>query len=219
MEINTDKIEEAQVVVETKKNTETDDLLSRVSKQTAHKSPGTNEPVPEKSFWESSPDDFETQTEKPATEKPTEQKKDNEEKSDNDKEPLNDKSFHNSASNATFLLDVATEGLCKIVVSRKYKKRFTTEEKEILRNGLVDADPKTLNPEQKSLYDKYQKLTAKKEEVFSKLPFDDDEKQIMEDSWYRYFKQKNKELPPEAAVIMSVLTSVGSRVIDVAFDE
>lgn len=222
MELNTENIEEAKIVTETKIDTEADDLLARLTKKTETKLPGTvEETKTTKSFWESSDEDFEKVAEKPVsnTSKEGTESKSKEEKTESGKkEPLTDKSFHNSAANATALIEFSTNGLCQLVVNRKFKKRFTPEEMLVVNNGLDDADPKSLNEVQKTLYEKYQKLNTKKEDMLRKLPFTGLEKDVMEDAFYKLCKQRNIEIPPEAAVLMSVFTTAGSRVISVAFD-
>lgn len=216
MSINTENIPEAEIVTDTAKENETTDLLQQLSNATEIKEPGVKEPVKKvTSFWDSSDDDFEAPKPPKVEENP---KDEQQKKNDTTTSPLTDTAFKNSAENVVMMVEIATEGTCKIIVERKFKKKFTAEEKEALNKGLADANPTKLNEEQKHLQDKYKTLLKKKEETFEALPFSDDEKNLMTDAWQRYFKQKQIQVGPEAAVIMATLSVVGSRVIDVAFD-
>lgn len=215
MEINTANIDEA-VIVDDTKDSSTKDLLEQLSNATEIKEPGVKEPVKKvTSFWDSSDDDFEAPKPPKVDEKP---KDEQQTKTDTTTAPLTDTAFKNSAENVVMMAEIATEGTCKVIVERKFKKKFTAEEKEALNKGLADANPTKLNEEQKHLQQKYKTLLKKKEEIFESLPFSEDEKNLMTDAWQRYFKQKQIQVGPEAAVIMATLSVVGSRVIDVAFD-
>ncbi len=211
-------IEEAQIIPETKDSAD-DDLLQRMAKQTEIKTPGTSE---EKKitadFWDASEDDFTEPEPKKDTKTNTAAANEKEtQASVKTEKKLDDKSYHNSAANATFFIEFATEGLCTMAVNRKFKKRFTREENEMLP-GVEDADPKDLTEPGKALQSKYFKLVKKKEILLEKMPFEKDEREIMEDAFFRLCKQRDIEIPPELAVVISVLTSVGSRALDISFD-
>ncbi len=232
-ELNTEKFEEAEIISQTPEATETtenattelnqpeknnsSDLLNRLNKVTERKEPGTiapNQSTKASSFWSSSNDDFEAEKKQPET--TTTEKK--EVTTEQKEKSLNDTSFHNSGQNMTFFIETLTEGLGRFAISKKFKKRFSEPEKNALRAGLLDLPKSKLNDDQKQLIEKYNKLNSVREEKIKYLPFDEDESRIMEDAWFRYFKQKNKEMPPEWAVAMAVISTVGSRAIDIAID-
>lgn len=200
------------------------DLIAMLEKRTAPKTPGTQATGGASKFWEASDDDFEEEEPAPEPEPAAVKSKDTvpqaELKSPARMDVISrtDKDFQQSAENTVFMIETGTEMFGKIVLNRKLKKRLTEHEKERLRDGVSDNDISTLSKEDKAIREKYDRLLEKKEEKSAKLPFDKDEREIMEDAYFRLYKQRNIEMPPEVAVIISTFVGVGSRMTDIFID-
>lgn len=204
---------------ETTAPTKAESLLDRLAKKTEKKTPGSNSTKTQGDyFWNASEDDFsDSPPAKKEAAKSTEEPQKTEQ-GDSGKKVLTKKDFENSGKNCTFLFETLAVGVGRYVLNKKFKAAFTADERQLLKAGLLDADPQTLKPELLKLVTRYETEENKKETCGKKLPFDDKETEIMEDSWTRVFEQKGIELPPEWAAIIISFSTLGKRAADIAFD-
>jgi hypothetical protein len=159
-------------------------------------------------FWNSD-DDLETPPAPPetiTTELPTTDKK------------LTDAVFKNGASIVTGGLEFVSSGIIMVILKRRFKKQFTTQEYDTYLLALDKKDI-DLTDDERKIKNRISVAVKKYEELKLKVPFTDDEEQDLEKAWYQYLKMKNIEVPPGMLVALATTSIIGKRVLDVALDD
>lgn len=202
----------------------TESLADRLKAATEKKDPGTSARV--SSFWEQSDDDFETaETGKTETDKPK-NSAENTGKSETattiSQENQPEKQYSKEMGQAsarvfTKMVDMGQTMIFRPILNYKFKKKFTQEERDRLKE-LEFISEEQYTESDKKLLTKYEKLAAKHEKKDSEIPLNKEEEKDLQDFTAMYCDIKKKELPPEWGIAISLMVIICRRTTDVFFD-
>jgi hypothetical protein len=202
-------------------NNNSDDLLAKLANETETKKPGeANLGIP-KSFWDEEENEEEKSDDKKDKTKPEDkntEEESEETKGGEKKRKLTQKAKEDSARTAVGVLDLTQKIILTPIVTYKFKKKFTAAEVDRLDTGIDDANKDTLDDEDLRIRNKWDKLFKKYDKAKEAIPFTDPEKSELEGHFTTYMDIKEKELPPELLLYMSIANVLGRRIVDVIFD-
>lgn len=123
-----------------------------------------------------------------------------------------------SAETATGILDFALSTIFLPIAKYQFKKKFTDEEWERVKE-IQHADPAKLSKEDLNFYNKVQTLLKKHREKQKSIEMQPTECKKHERAFYVYFGAKNKKISPEWLLAMDLVTAIGSRMTEVLIDD
>jgi hypothetical protein len=239
--MNTDKIDEANIVTEPPKETaepakETaPNLLERLNVATEKKEPSKES---EAKTWDFSDDEPKVKEEiKPAPPAQT----DNTQKANSDfatekeavkpqtpttptakptdKEAteISNKAKHASARIAVGMLDLTQKSIFIPLLNRKYKKKFNDKEIERLEE-IADANKSTLDETDMRIRTKFDRLMKKRDKKIDAVELEDQERKDLESAFYTYMDVTGNNVPPEYLLMIGIMNTVGKRGIDLFMD-
>ncbi len=218
--MNTETIEEAKIVTETKSKQEEDSLHERLAKLTEIKQPGAA--IPQKtssSFWESSEDDFEKPEPAVKTEATKEAAKD-------ESKPVDKKNTEKlklgSAKTAVGMFDFTGKLLFTPILNYKLKKtfekKFMEKEMDLLDEKVIEAENTELDQQELKLKKRFESVMKKHAIKINAVPLSDSEKEDLTDAFFNYFDYTETTLSPGWYLAMAITNTMGKRAID-AFTE
>lgn len=204
-------------------NNNNEDLLKKLADQAETKTAGTGAAPLGNDFFDETANPKKPEEETPESEtKETpgnkEETKGEEESATIPSKKLSKDVKEASARTAVGMLDFSQKLIFVPLLSWKFKKRFTPEEVKRLDAGVEDAKKEDLNDEDYKLRSKWDRLLKKHLKKIEAVPLEETEKADLEKAFYMYMDVKNKELPPEYFLGLTIITSIGKRAIDVITD-
>jgi hypothetical protein len=127
---------------------------------------------------------------------------------------ITDKAKHASARTAVNMINLFQKGLFPPILNYKFQKKFTDEEKTKILD-VQNKDKKDLEGEDLALRNKFDRLMKAHNKKIDAVPFTEVEEQDMETAFFTYFDYKEKTLPPEWFIGMTIANTLGKRFIDV----
>lgn len=215
------EIQEAEIISENKP----DELLSRLSTATETKTPNANQAAKAWSF-----DLDEMKKETPQTETvssdfkidppPVTQPNTQPTGTATSTEPKISKDTKLATARITVSALNSTQRIIfEPLISRKYRKKFTDDEQRILvEKNLPDQEKAAIHPDDLPLRNKFDRLMKQCNKKLNAVPFTDTEEQDLEKIFYQYMDAKNKTLPPELMLGISLANVLGKRAIDLFMD-
>ncbi|MBA2610544.1 MAG: hypothetical protein H0U95_01140 [Bacteroidetes bacterium] len=203
-EIKTDNIPEAEISLETE-----------LTQPTETKSP-SNEGAKSWSFDEDTEETTSTDPAKTETKTDTADQAKTTGPADQKKaeSKITDKAKHASARTAVNMINLFQKGLFPPILNYKFQKKFTDAEKTKILD-VQDKDKKDLEGEDLQLRNKFDRLMKSHNKKIDAVPFTETEEQDMETAFFAYFDYKEKTLPPEWFIGMTIANTLGKRFIDV----
>jgi hypothetical protein len=222
----TNEIQDADIISETKNDNGDSDLLSALDRETVHKEPGvsTSTKTETTSYWNSTPDDFDTpaKTVESKETKETEKESKTESKEVNTGNPgdkkITDRAKLGSARTAVGMVELTQGMLLKPWINHKFKKKFSPEDITRLSDKVAEADLDELDKADQKLRKKWDKLMTKRDKLMNAVPLKPDETKDLTEAFYNYFDITGKNMPPEWYLAFALINVTGNRVIDIAFD-
>lgn len=214
--------------METKTNN--NELLQKLADQTEFKSPGEGNNVISSDFWDKKEDEKETVTpEEKKNEKETKATSDTKTTETTDTEEtkptperpkkLDKEVKEASARTMVQMVDFTQKLIFTPIVNYKAKKKFTDAEVTRLdESNIEDADKESLKDDDLALRNKWDRVMKRRDKKLKEIPFTDPEIKDLTTACYNYMDVKQKELPPEYFLALTIATIVGKRAIDVVFD-
>src|SRR5690606_11332603 len=103
------------------------------------------------------------------------------------------------------------------IVNRKYQKKFSEAEINKLEK-IADKQLEDYTPDEISLKNKFERLMVNRDKLMGKIPLTDEQEKDLIDIWKRDFEVTGKSIPPWLGVAIASVNTIGSRIIDIAFD-
>lgn len=202
------------------------DLLQQLAAETETKTPGTGNNVIESNFWDKK-EDQETIENKETTNTTTaantdttqnETKQTTEETKTERPKKLDKEIKEASARTMVGMIDFTQKAIFIPAINYKFKKKFNDDEINRLDAGAEDADKNTLEGEDLAVRNKWDRLMKKRDKKIDAVPFTEPETKDITLACFNYMDVKEKELPPELFLYLTIGTILGKRAIDVFFD-
>lgn len=215
--MQTNNIEEAKIV------SDSDDLLSRLNTATEVKNPATDNVAKKWNFdLDDKPqaptpvvnsDDFDDDKK---TDTPQNQPTDAPPKP----EPKLSKDIKEASARITVsALDQTQKVVFNHLITRKYTKKFNDkEQKKLTETDIIDRDKETLADEDLTLRNKFDRLMKQQAAKIAAIPFTETEEKDLYTILYQYMDAKNKTLPPEIMLAISITNVLSKRAIDLFTD-
>ncbi|MBS1647365.1 MAG: hypothetical protein JST67_08490 [Bacteroidetes bacterium] len=180
------------------------DLLDRLKEATETKEP---EASAASTSWS-----FDTQEETPRIQGNTPEKEKVEEK---DCPKISKEVKLATASITVSALNSTQRVIFEPLIYKKYSKKFTKEEQKTLSdNNLPDQDKSAISPKDLPLRNKFDRLMKQCNKKVNAVPFTDKEELELEKIFIQYMDVKQKTLPPEIMLGISIINVLGKRAID-----
>lgn len=212
-------------------NNNNNDLLTQLANETETKLPGDGNKVINSDFWDKKPEETETPEEKKPekeTEAPEEKKSEKETKTAETEEvkpvperpkKLDKEVKEASARTMVQMVDFTQKLIFTPIVNYKARKKFTDAEVNRLdESNIEDANKESLEGEDLALRNKWDRVMKRRDKKLKDIPFTDPEIKDLTTACFNYMDVKQKELPPEYFLALTIATIVGKRAIDVVFD-
>jgi len=135
-------------------------------------------------------------------------------------EPAQQVTDKEAVASAKVIIAMVNTGQCALLgkfAAKKFEKKFSETQIDII-DKVADKPEAELEPEELSLKKKFEKAVAKYEKLTASLPFKPSEKEEMKDILAEYCKITGTKLSPGMLLVGAFIETLGSRVIDVAFD-
>jgi hypothetical protein len=166
----------------------TDDLAARLRSATETKSPEQTVSVND-GFWDQEAE-IEEETAEEAASAP--------------KSKSREQEIKDSGDTAAVGQELLVTMLCDGIIGIRHRNKFTPEENEKLKQGLIDADAEVLQGDQKTLRAKWDRLQKQREKKKRDIQYTADQRQRMQRAWQEYFRITGKKLSPEWLIVISL---------------
>lgn len=207
-------MQEAEIISETQNATEPS-IHEALSLATENKPPSAA--LTQNSWYASE----EPETPLPGAETPPPQKETiAPEQGEDGKVKVPDKIKKQSAETATMMWDQLLTAFCTWRARKKYEKKFSVDEMNLVVDKNMEDAPETNFIEEKEIitYKKFHRLTKKLQRTMSKIPLTEDETRRHEDAFYHVFKIKDISMPPEWILYANLGFTLIDRLTEVEFD-
>ena len=200
------------------------DLQSYFAQSTAKKQPGSsNTSAPKNSFWDASDSDFDIPVsktnEKTIGVNPPQTPTNSDQSTDSQPKKITEQTKRGSANAAAGMVDFSTRLLLTPIhtykLKKKIEKNFTDAQLNLIDSKLAESDESKLDAEELRIKRRFDSIMNKYQQKIDKLPMSESEKKEQADAFYNYFDYTNKTLSPDWYLYMSLINSVGGRVVDV----
>lgn len=122
-----------------------------------------------------------------------------------------------SATVTIGIVDLMQRTVLNIVLNKKFEKKFTEEQMEIV-DRVEDLPDDKLSPEESNLKRRFNKSFAKYEKTGDSIPFTSDEKDEMREILSEYYKVTGKSVSPNLLLAGAFIDKIGKRVATIMFD-
>lgn len=194
-------------------DTDQNEISDFFSSETEHKTPET-ESTTEKAIsdWGS---DFDTTKASALEPKPAAQA--TEKTPESIVKLITTKEAEASATVTIGIVDLMQRTVLNIVLNKKFEKKFTEEQMEIV-DRVEDLPEDKLSPEESNLKRRFNKSFAKYEKTGDSIPFTPDEKDDMREILSEYYKVTGKSVSPNLLLAGAFIDKIGKRVATIMFD-
>lgn len=122
-----------------------------------------------------------------------------------------------SATVTIGIVDLMQRTVLNIVLNKKFEKKFTEQQMEIV-DRVEDTPEDKLTPEEASLKRRFNKSFAKYEKTGESIPFTVTEKDEMKEILSEYYKVTGKSVSPNLLLAGAFIDKIGKRVATIMFD-
>ncbi|OFY83646.1 MAG: hypothetical protein A3F72_15325 [Bacteroidetes bacterium RIFCSPLOWO2_12_FULL_35_15] len=122
-----------------------------------------------------------------------------------------------SATVTIGVVDLMQRTILNIILNKKFEKKFTEDQIEIV-DRVEDLPDDKLTPEEVSLKKRFNKSFAKYEKTGETIPFNAVEKDEMKEILAEYYKVTGKAVSPNLLLAGAFIDKIGKRVATIMFD-
>lgn len=195
-------------------DTDQNEISDFFSSETEHKTPALESTVEKAiSDWGS---DFDTAKASAAEPKPA-QTVHSEKAPESVVKLITTKEAEASATVTIGITDLIQRTILNIVLNKKFAKKFTEEQMEIV-DRVEDLPDDRLSPEETSLKRRFNKSFAKYEKTGENIPFTKPEKDEMKEILSEYFIVTGESVSPKLLLVGAFVDKIGKRVATIMFD-
>lgn len=135
------------------------------------------------------------------------------------KKTVSKASASQSATTMVQGLDLMQTTLFYLVEILRYKSAFTKKYDWKRVKEILEENYESLSPEEKTLFDKVKKAQAKFKRRKDEIRMGTDELEQRRRAFFEYYQETGTSVSPGWGLVINVVTSLGQKGIDVAFDD